>query len=108
MLCLYKAQNTDLILLHKGLISEQFVGQQMVATNELEKSELYYWLREGRSNNAEVDFVIQKGLEIIPIEVKFGKSGSIKSLVQFVKERGSKRAIRFFSGEPKIEVKVYS
>jgi predicted AAA+ superfamily ATPase len=55
---------------------------------------LYYWLRDKSSANAEVDFVIANGHDIIPVEVKSGSSGSIKSLVQFVNDKNLANAYR--------------
>lgn len=107
ILDIYQSQTTAIKLLHKGLISEQFVGQQLLAFDHYEDSELFYWLREGKSQNAEVDFLIQARLEIIPVEVKFGKSENIKSLFQFIKEKGPKKAIKFHSEMPSIEIKNY-
>lgn len=102
---IYQKDQNDLILLHKGIVSEQFIGQQLMAANMNEKQELYYWLRDGKSNNAELDYVLQKGLQIVPVEVKFGKTGSLKSLIQFVKERKPKQAIKFTTSEPKQELR---
>jgi len=56
---------------------------------------LTYWLRQGRSANAEVDFIIQLGQRIVPVEVKAGKSGSLKSLQQFVSEKKIRAGVRF-------------
>ncbi len=62
---------------YNGKMAEQFVGQQLrAATNR----EIYYWAREARGSSAETDYLIEKNGEIIPIEVKSGKSGSLKSL----------------------------
>tara|TARA_B110000208_G_C11768752_1_gene429570 strand:- start:16 stop:348 length:333 start_codon:yes stop_codon:yes gene_type:complete len=75
------------------------------------KPRLNYWLREGRANNAEVDYVISQGRQILPSEVKDGASGSLKSLQQFVLEKGSAQAIRFDLNLPSkmmVEVKARS
>jgi len=42
-----------------------------------------------------VDFLIQSKNLIIPVEVKSGKSGSLKSLQQFMYEKKAKKALRF-------------
>ncbi len=60
-----------------GKMAEQFVGQELIASN---RENLYYWSRDARSSSAETDYIIEKGQEIIPIEVKSGKSGSLRSL----------------------------
>ena len=83
-------------LLTRGNQAEQFVAQHMVFRNpQKEVSPLFYWLREGKKGNAEVDFVTSNGGVIYPIEVKAGQSGSMRSLWQFVLEHKTKKAIRF-------------
>ncbi len=96
---------TDPILLHKGMISEQFVGQQLIHRSDIEKPTLFYWLRDQSTQKAEVDFVIESGLSIIPIEVKGGKTGTIKSLIQFVKDHKSKLAIKLTTKSPSLLIK---
>ena len=44
--------------------------------------------------NAQIDFLIQKGSNIIPIEVKAGTQGSMQSLRLFMKEKQIKRGVR--------------
>lgn len=61
---------------YRGKMAEQFVGQEFRAANR----KLYYWSREARGSNAETDYIIEKDGEIVPVEVKSGKSGSLKSL----------------------------
>jgi len=61
---------------------------------------LVYWLREGRETNAEVDYVISRGPEIFPVEVKAGRKGSLRSLQQFVAHTGKQVAIRFDLNQP--------
>ncbi|MEA3348873.1 MAG: hypothetical protein U9Q39_07450, partial [Pseudomonadota bacterium] len=61
---------------------------------------LVYWLREGRKSNAEVDYVISSGLDVYPIEVKAGRSGSLRSLHQFAALGKSIKAIRFDTNQP--------
>lgn len=62
---------------YRGKMAEQFVGQELRGTAN---QELFYWSREARGSNAETDYLIEKEGKIIPIEVKSGKSGSLKSL----------------------------
>lgn len=83
-------------LINEGVIAEQFVAQHLLFHDEgLEAPSLCYWMREARQSNAEVDYVVSSGTEVIPVEVKAGKSGSLRSLRQFVIERRPLRAIRF-------------
>ncbi len=91
-------------LLNEGTLAEQFVGQELLGRHHgIQAPELHYWLREGRSNNAELDFVIQQGAGILPIEVKAGKSGTLKSLYQFLGEKKIPRALRFDLNPPSIQ-----
>ena len=61
----------------KGMLSEQFVAQQLIAQTE---QKTFYWARTESGASSEVDFVILKENKIVPIEVKSGKSGSLKSM----------------------------
>jgi hypothetical protein len=81
-------------LVNEGPLAEQFVGQHL-AYLEDGKPQLHYWIREGRANNAEVDYVVAMGARILPIEVKAGAGGSLKSLQQFILEKKVRQAVRF-------------
>lgn len=83
-----------------GSLAEQFVGQHFVATLNVGVPRIHYWLREGKTQNAEVDFVLQSGAEVIPVECKSGVRGTHKSLVQFADVVGAARAIRFDLNPP--------
>lgn len=97
------SQFDDLKLVNEGAIAEQFVGQHLQALlAESPNRELTYWLREGRSSNAELDFVVALEGQIIPVEVKAGASGSMKSLHQFMAEKQAPFAVRFDAGLPAI------
>lgn len=67
----------DLSPVYKGLLAEQFVAQQLICSTE---NQVNYWSRTDKGASSEVDFVIFYDNQIIPIEVKIGKTGSLKSL----------------------------
>ncbi len=91
-------------LVNKGTVAEHFIGQHLVARASANNDRsLNYWLREGKSNNAEVDYVIVEKGEIIPIEVKAGKSGTLRSLRQFMLKHNSKYALRFDLNLPTVQ-----
>jgi predicted AAA+ superfamily ATPase len=72
-------------LSNQGEMAEQLVAQEMLAYSDFHKaSHLYYWHREAKSSNAEVDFVVMKGGDIVPVEVKSSIKGSMKSLNMFL------------------------
>jgi predicted AAA+ superfamily ATPase len=56
--------------IRNGAIAEQFVGQELIATMGRGRQELNYWLRDGKSTNAEIDYVVVTAGSIVPIEVK--------------------------------------
>ena len=90
---LMTARSLDVV--NRGSLAEVFVGQELVvAQSNREPASLYYWHREARSSNAEVDYVCVCGDEIIPIEVKAGGSGSMQSIRLFMAERNLAKGIR--------------
>ena len=74
--------NKQLNVMYVGSWAEQFVGQQLLANNY----QLNYWARDKANSSAEVDFVIQDNGQIIPIEVKSGAKGTLKSLQILLEE----------------------
>ena len=94
----------ELITVNEGALAEQFVGQQLLcAVPMFEDPRLFYWAREARNANAEVDFVISRNQDILPVEVKAGKTGTLRSLFQFLLEKRRRRAVRFHLGRPALE-----
>jgi len=57
-------------------------------------AQLYFWQREQRGSQAEVDYVAQIGSDIVPIEVKAGTRGAMQSLHLFMEEKKSAKGIR--------------
>ncbi len=86
----------DLVPTNGGAIAEQFIGQQWLYQDEaFREPELFYWNREKRGAAAEVDYLFQIGSMIVPVEVKAGVTGSMKSLHLFAQEKSSPLALRF-------------
>lgn len=56
---------------------------------------MYYWHRESPNANAEVDYVVQQGADLMPVEVKSSGKGSMQSLRQFLKEKNKPFGYRF-------------
>jgi len=87
------ASGTDLV--NKGNLAETFVGLELVAGGSpLLRPQLFYWHREASGSNAEVDYVIQRDEQVIPIEVKAGTRGSMQSMHRFMTERQSSLGLR--------------
>lgn len=88
-------------LVNEGALAEQFIGQHLLEMlSGSPNRDLTYWLREGRANNAELDYVIALNGQLLPIEVKAGASGSLKSLHQFMGEKKASLAVRFDLNPP--------
>ena len=77
------------ILTNYGPLVELFVGLQLLyhaRRNNPMQTDLYYWHRESRSK-AEVDYLVANTKHVFPIEVKSGKTGTLKSLHLFIQEK---------------------
>lgn len=86
----------ELITINEGALAEQFIGQELLTVEKpYIDSRLYYWMREKKNANAEVDYVFQQNNNIFPVEVKAGKTGSLKSLHVYLLEKKMKTGIRF-------------
>ena len=72
----------------KGPLTENYVLQQLHGQFAVEPR--YY-----ADRNGEIDFVLQNGMEIIPIEVKAGEDRSAPSFKRYIAENNPKNAIRF-------------
>lgn len=82
---------------NKGELVEAFVGQELLAyAPSYKRNNLYYWHRDARASQAEVDYVIQHAGVVIPIEVKSGSGSTLKSMHSFLDSHGqSPYGIRF-------------
>jgi uncharacterized protein len=78
-----------------GALAEQFVGQELLASSDpYTKSHLYYWTKEGRSKSAEIDYLIEIEGKLVPIEVKAGEGGRMKSLKVFMNDHSLKLGVK--------------
>lgn len=86
---------TEADLVNKGSLAELSVGWEMVKSANLRhRYDLYYWENLSQGTTSEVDYVIPSNLKILPIEVKSGTSGKMKSLRLFMQKKKIDRAIR--------------
>lgn len=87
----------------KGRMAEQFVGQHLRRLfAPWEEPRLYYWQRTG-GRQGEIDFVQQHGPHIVPIEVKAGSAGSMKSLHAFMQSKRLPFAVRLDTNPPSLQ-----
>ncbi len=93
----------DFTLVNAGKIAEQFVAEELLQLRELyEPPALYYWMREQKSAQAELDFVVSFQGGVIPIEVKAGAHGTLKSLHYFLQQKNLTLGVRFCSAPPSL------
>jgi hypothetical protein len=79
-------ESTDLLSVYRGALAEQFVGQEILAGNLLENEPVYCWMRAARNADAEVDYILIRNGHILPVEVKSGAAGKLKSMHVFLQE----------------------
>ena len=98
----FKAFFTGQLLdnVYQGRISEQVVAQEMVARS-FERPSLRFWIRE--KGTAETDFLYPHQDMVIPIEVKSGKRGKLKSLNLFMEKSRHPYAVRVYSGKTRVD-----
>jgi len=89
----------DFSAVNRGSLAEVFTGLELIKAASCYKPlELFCWQRSagpGSSRgSAQVDFLVQKGSRIIPIEVKSGIQGGMQSLRLFMKEKNIGRGVR--------------
>jgi uncharacterized protein len=103
--------NPTVAIGNAGAATEAFVGQELLAYSQpWAKEELYYWHREARASNAEVDYLLPMEGAVIPIEVKSGATGRLLSLRAFLDEKRGKipYGIRFCGQSSSIHEDLHS
>lgn len=88
----------DLNSIYQGTLIEHLIGQELLAFQYNALSALHFWVREKKESTAEVDYLFQYDGLIIPIEVKSGKEGTLKSLHSYMDIAPHNFAIRFYAG----------
>lgn len=83
---------------HRGKIIQHLVCQELISIFEDQRYTPHFWVREKKDSSSEVDIVFQHGKLVIPIEIKSGKQGRLRSLHQFIERANHPYAIRLYSG----------
>lgn len=85
----------SLLDFYQGALAEQFVGQELLAySNPQTNQKLYFWENSDPQSSAEIDYIWNIGSHIIPIEVKAGHSGRLKSMKQFLEKKSSRLGLK--------------
>ncbi len=92
------AMADDINSVYHGQVSEQIAGQTFLSMNTGKNTNLNYWYREQKGATSEVDYLIIINGRLVPVEVKSGKTGTLRSLHIFMDESRNDFAIRIYSG----------
>lgn len=93
----------DLNSILNGVLIEHLVGQELFTLQKYGIQQVSFWTREKNQSQAEIDFVYPFEGELIPIEVKPGSLGKLKSLQLFMESSKINYAIRFYAGKLKVD-----
>lgn len=94
----------DLSGFHKGRVLQHIVGQELLKQEKSRISQpLHFWVKEKKTSNAEVDFIMYHKGKTIPIEVKGGNSGRLRSLHECMDTLDHDIAIRLYQGKKSID-----
>jgi len=94
---------SDMNDLYRGKIIQHIVYQQLQAQSNSVDYKLHFWVREKSNSNAEVDLVYQYNQLLIPIEVKSGPQGRLRSLHQFIERTNHHFAVRVLANKLSVE-----
>ncbi|HEX3554622.1 MAG TPA: AAA family ATPase [Thermoanaerobaculia bacterium] len=92
-----------------GRLAEIFAGQQLLAGQMATTEPLFFWVSESAHANAETDFLLPGPGFPVPVEVKSGASGALKSLHQFLARARRGLGIRLHAGmfaDERLEVRM--
>jgi hypothetical protein len=82
-------------LVNRGTMAEMIAGLELFRYRSLNiRYDLYYWLRMSKNSQAEIDYLATHNQKILPIEVKAGTQGGMKSLWTFMREKNLDEAVR--------------
>ncbi|MDE6335395.1 MAG: AAA family ATPase, partial [Muribaculaceae bacterium] len=82
-------------LVNRGPLAELVAGLEMQRYQSPNiRHTLYYWIRDAKNSQAEIDYVDSIGRNVLPIEIKAGMKGGMKSLWIFMREKRLERGVR--------------
>lgn len=93
----------DLSNAFKGAIIPHLITQEIISLNTITNTKPNFWVREKSQSSSEVDLVYPFGDKVIPIEIKSGATGTLKSLHQFMDRTNHPYAVRMYAGEFKVQ-----
>lgn len=87
------ASQTELV--NKGTVCEMVAGLEILRNLPPNlRHDMYYWTRQAKNAQAEIDYLIPHDMSILPIEVKAERQGGMKSLWDYMKTKKLHEAVR--------------
>ena len=96
-------QVKDMHTIYKGRIIQHLVSQELQAQHDSTFFRTHFWVREKAKSNAEIDILYQHQQSLIPVEVKSGGQGRLRSLHQFMDTCSHPYAIRLLANRFSVE-----
>jgi len=93
----------DLSSFYKGYLIPHIITQEIISIINLSNTKPNFWVREKTQSSAEVDLVVQYKDKVIPVEIKSGSIGKLRSLHQFMERTNHNFAVRIYGGEFNIQ-----
>ena len=93
----------DLSQSYKGAIIPHIITQELISIQSKKADLPHFWVREKKQSSSEVDLVYAIDGKVIPIEIKSGSTGSLKSLHQFMESVNHPYAVRIYAGEFEVQ-----
>ena len=82
-------------LVNKGPMAEMLAGLELLHYRSPNlRHDLFYWVRQAKNSLAEIDYLLSRDMQVLPLEVKAGVQGGMKSLWDFMRDKKLSQAIR--------------
>ncbi len=93
----------DMNSLYKGYITNHMMTQELIAQSTRLGYIPPFWTRENANANAEVDLLIPHGQQLMPLEVKSGAKGRLRSLYEYMDRCEHSLGIRLLANKYSVE-----
>jgi uncharacterized protein len=94
----------DLSQAYKGALIPHLINQELMSVDWFRNEKSSFWVRDKAQSSAEVDVLLSAHGQAVPVEIKSGPTGSLKSLHEFLDRSTSQFAIRIYGGEYGIQI----
>lgn len=90
---------TDLNSVYQGRVIGNIVGQELLARQYSILRGLAFWVREKSASTAKIDYLFRYKEKRVPVKVKSGATGTLRSLAVFMDMASHNIAVRFYGGK---------